>query len=218
LLDLAGATDERRCRLRQRGVLRLQRFGAGEALAQEGGQVIGHQRLELGGGGEDAIGHVPGRLDVGDEGCELRVAVGGGFLDVQQSRQVAAQPELVVQPGDVHVRCDPAVALPVQADEDLRLLQVRPVQRARRVRAGTELEHDRDQALAGDRVADGGTLLAQLDQGGGDEDPQPLVGGQDGHGRAPTGSSVMPMLPGRHTRWGTAAKLKSPAITAPRAR
>jgi len=56
------------------------------------------------------------------------------LLDVDEPRPVAGQPVFVLEARDRHRRRHPAVALPVQADEDLRLLQVGAVKRLRRMR------------------------------------------------------------------------------------
>ena len=52
-----------------------------------------------------------------------RFSVGRRCLDVQQAGDRPGEPELVLQARDVHARPDPAVPLPVQADEDVGLRQ-----------------------------------------------------------------------------------------------
>jgi hypothetical protein len=49
------------------------------------------------------------------------------------------------------------------------------------VRAGAELEHDRDEAEVLDRTAGGGALLRQLLESRAHEDADPLIGSED-HG------------------------------------
>ena len=68
---------------------------------------------------------------------------GAGVLTYSRRGIERGEPELVLQARDVHVRPDPAVPLPVQADEDVGLRQVGPIQLPRRVRSGPELEHHR---------------------------------------------------------------------------
>ena len=80
-----------------------------------------------------------------------RLSVRRGRLHVQQPWQRSRQPELVLETRDVHVRPDPSVALPIQADEDVGLREVRPIELARRMRPSTELEHDRRQPEGRDR-------------------------------------------------------------------
>ena len=88
---------------------------------------------------------------------------------------------LVLEAGDLLVGRDPAVAVAVDADEDVALREVGAVELAGRVRAGAELEHDRREAHALDRGARGASFVGELAQGRADEDPDPLVGRAD-HG------------------------------------
>ena len=110
---------------------------------------------------------------------ELGLPVGRRLLEVQQPGERVGQAQLVLEPGDVHAGTDPAVALPVQADEDVRLGEVRPVQLLGRVRAGTQLEHDRRQPQRGDRPLHSRPLIGQLGQRGADEHAEALIGCAD---------------------------------------
>ena len=67
--------------------------------------------------------------------------------------------ELVLQSRDVHARPDPAVPLPVQADEDVGLREVGPVQLARWVRSGAELEQHRRESQGRDGTGHRATLV-----------------------------------------------------------
>gem|GEM_PF-5805461 len=81
--------------------------------------------------------------------------------------------------GDLLAWRDPAVALPVDRDEDMALLEVGAVQLARRMGPGAELEHHRREVQPLDRLSGGLSLLRQLLQRRADEDPQALVRGAD---------------------------------------
>ena len=78
--------------------------------------------------------------------------------------------KLILQTRDVHTRPDPAVALPVQADEDVGLRQIGAIQLPRWVWSSAELEHHRRQPQRRDRTCDRGTFLGELDQRGAHED------------------------------------------------
>ena len=80
------------------------------------------------------------------------------------------EPKLIFQAGDVHARPDPAVTLPVEADEDVGLRQVGPVQLPWWVWSSAELEHHRRQPKRRDRASDRGAFLGELDQRGAHED------------------------------------------------
>ena len=87
-------------------------------------------------------------------------------------------------PEIVHVGGDPAVALPVDADEHVGLREVRAVQRPRRVGSSAELEHDRREPKLLDRRPSRLPLVCQLAERRGDEDAEALVGRSDGRVRA----------------------------------
>jgi hypothetical protein len=100
-------------------------------------------------------------------------------LDVDQPRQPHRQLILILQPGDLLARCDPAVTLPVDTHEHLALRQVGPVHRPRRMRPGAQLEHHRHQPQRGHRVPHRLTLGSQLTQRRTHEHPNPLIGRAD---------------------------------------
>ena len=114
---------------------------AREALAQQDRQVVGQQPFQLPGRGEGPVGHGVGRADAVDHRRQPRLLIGRGTLQIQQHRLARRrrQPVLILQPGDLHPRRDPAVALPVDAHKHLALLQVCPVHGPRRVRTGARL-------------------------------------------------------------------------------
>ena len=62
-------------------------------------------------------------------------------LDIDQLRDVGREVPLVFQARYALSRRDPPVLLPVQAHEDVALLEVGAVERSGRMRPGTELEH-----------------------------------------------------------------------------
>ena len=66
---------------------------------------------------------------------------------------------LVLEARDLLVGRDPAVALAVDADEDVALREVGAVQLARRMRPRAELEHHRREAQPLDRGAHGAALV-----------------------------------------------------------
>jgi len=68
----------------------------------------------------------------------------------------------------------------VDRDEDVRLLEVGAVERARRMGSGAELEHHRSQAQLLNRGASGEAFVGELAERRGDEDAQPLVRSANG--------------------------------------
>jgi hypothetical protein len=115
----------------------------GEALAQQCRQVVAYQPSQLGGRAERAIGRL--LPDPGEQIAEARFALGRRRLDVQQPWQRLRQLELLLDAGQIHVRADLAVALPVEAYEHVALLQIGPIQLLRRVWPRPRLEHHRRQ-------------------------------------------------------------------------
>jgi len=114
---------------------------------------------------------------------------------VHQPRKSRGEVVLVLESRDRFLRRDPPVALGVQADEDVALCQVGPVQRSGGVRTGAEFEHHRDQPQALHRPAGRHPLLGHLDQRGTDEDPRPLVRGEDAVGDLGAGSGTHASTP-----------------------
>ena len=88
---------------------------------------FGDQVAQLGGLGERPVGDSALRPDPGEHLRQPRIAVVGRGLDVDQPRQPGRQPVLVLEPGNLLAGRDPAVAPPVDGDEDLALRQVGPV-------------------------------------------------------------------------------------------
>ena len=123
----------------------------------------------------DRYESVPSALEIGDHGRQPRFSIRCRRLDVQQPRERMGESKLVLQTRDVHARPDPSVALPVQADEDVGLRQVGPIQLLRWVWTSAELEHHRREPKSRDRASDSGTLFGELGQRGAHEHAQPLV-------------------------------------------
>jgi len=135
ILDRGGlllTAQQRRGRQRKRpGQRRLalsvfMPLGHLEPLAQQHRQVVLEQPLQLGGLGEVLVGDVTGVPDPGQQLRQPRLTVRGRRLDVDQPGQPGRQPVLILQPGDLLARRDPAVTLLVDAHEHLALRQVRP--------------------------------------------------------------------------------------------
>ncbi len=163
-----------------------------EPLAQEQGEVVADEPPELPrADGTSGTSRSPRDLDLVDHGRQPRLPVRRRRLDVQQPGHRMGEPELVLQTRDVHARPDPAVPLPVQADEDVGLRQVGPVQLARWVRSSPELEQHRREPQRRDGTGHRGTLVGELGQRGAHEDAQTLVRGPD---------RDVPRLPLRHLR------------------
>ena len=98
------------------------------------------------GGGRLVAFLEPGTRSGLEELLELLLALRGRLLHVDEAWPAAAAPQLVLDPGELRARCDPAVALPVDADEDVALVEVGAIEVVRPVRPRTQLEAHRDQA------------------------------------------------------------------------
>jgi hypothetical protein len=169
--DLAHVTvpahqrgGRRRCRCRCRQVPVCAK-GTGEAFGQQGRQVIKEQFAQLVGVREGLARHVALTPDPVEHAAQARLHVGRRALEVQQPGQPRRVAELVLQTREGHARPDPAVALPVDADEDLRLLEVGPVHRLSRMWTRARLEHDRDEPQLLDGRARRHPLVIQLAHG-----------------------------------------------------
>ena len=103
-------------------------------------------------------------------------------LEVDELRDVGREVPLVLEARHLLARGDPAVLLPVDADEDVALLEVGAVQLARRMRPRAELEHHRREGEPLDRGPRGAPLGRQLLQRRADEHAQALVGRPDATG------------------------------------
>src|SRR5262249_29953122 len=99
----------------------------------------------------------------------------------------------VLQAGDHLARRDPPVALPVDADEDVTLIEIRPIEVARRMRPGTELEQDGRQVQMPDGILRGGAFLSELSERGADEDAHALIGCANDTGGPPISHSHHPL-------------------------
>src|SRR5262245_25962872 len=97
------------------------------------------------------------------------------MLHVDEPRLPGRTQVLVLDTGDLGFRRNPSIALPVDPDEDVALLEVRAVDVLRRVRAGAELEQNGYQLEPFDGGACRRAFRSQLLQRRGDENAQPLV-------------------------------------------
>ena len=191
LLDVALAPDEQRgyarqrtryspgaARRRGRRLIRAAVLGC-EPLAEEHGEIVADQSPELPRGTEGSVRDGPLGLELADHSGEPRFSLGCRCLDIQQAGHRHGEPELVLQARDVHVRTNPSVPLPVQADEDVGLGQIGSIQLPRRVRSSPELEHHRCEQEPGDGASHRGALLRHLGERRAHEDTQSLVGRPD---------------------------------------
>ncbi len=154
-------------------------------------EVAGDLLLELLGRVERQVGRGVVGADAVDQLDQPLLAV-RGRLDVDElGHRRRREVVLVLEPGHLLIGGDPAVALGVDADEDVGLREVRAVERARRVRPCAELEHHRSQVQPLDRRTSRAPLVGELAQGRADEDPESLIGSADhrarrvGHERHP---------------------------------
>ena len=165
---------------REAGGIRLRRRpGLVEALGEQGGEVAGDLVLEIGGADEREVGRGVVRADAVDQLVQALVAV-FRRLDVDELRhRRGGEVVLVLESRDRLVGCDPAVALAVDADEDVGLREVGAVQLAGRMRTRAELEHDGGETQALDRRAHRLSLVGEFAQRRAHEHPETLVGRAD---------------------------------------
>jgi hypothetical protein len=116
-----------------------------KALAQHYSKIIRQQPLQLPGRAELPVGHRPRRTDAVDHRRQSRLPVRSRMLQVQQHRLTSGQPELILQTRNLHPRTHPAIPLPIDADENLALLQIGPIHALRRMRPGAGLKPHRYQ-------------------------------------------------------------------------
>ncbi len=162
--------------------LRTRRARPVEPFGQHRREIVGDLLAQLLGGLEREIGDGVVGLDPPDQLLQPFFAPVAA-LDVDELRHAPRREVvLVLEPGDLLARRDPAVAVGVDPDEHVALGEVRAVQLPRGMRPRAEFEHHRRELHLLDRGAHGPPLVGQLVQGRTDEDPQPLVGGPD-HGR-----------------------------------
>ena len=105
-----------------------------EALREQKGEVVRHERGELVSRRESAVGRPGLLLDALDQCLETLLSFRSRFLDVKEHRLAVRQVELVLEARDLLPGADPSVALPVDPDEDVALLDVSGVEIARSVR------------------------------------------------------------------------------------
>ena len=116
-----------------------------ETLGQEHREVVLHQPAQLSCGGEGLVRHTV-TLHPVEQRRQPRLTLRRSRLDIDELRFIARMPILIFQSGDLHVGRDPTVALPVNADEDIALLEVGSIKVARGMRPGAHLEHHRREA------------------------------------------------------------------------
>ena len=126
---------------RNRGLSR-----GGETLGQELRQVVGDPLAQLLGRGELLVGSGILRADAVEQHMQVLLPLWSGCLDIDQLRFVTGELVLILQAGHLHRGGDPAIALPVEPDEDIALGQVGPIQFTRWVGAGARLEEYRGQS------------------------------------------------------------------------
>ena len=191
--ELPIAADERGERGRQRDGRaadhrrRRRARTHGEPLGEQGRQICADELRELGDVGEVGVGRAVVVPDPIQQRLEPLLLV-GALLDVHELRHLRRrQPILVLEPRDLLARRDPSVPLAIEPDEDVTLLEVRPIQITRRMRPRPELEHHGSQQKPLDRRAHHPALRGQLLERGTHEHPQALVRRADrasgrGHG------------------------------------
>ena len=159
----------------------------GEPLREQGREIGADELCELFDVGEVCVGRAVVVPDPIQQRLEPLLLV-RAFLDVHELRHLRRrQPVLVLEPRDLLARRDPSVPLAVEPDEDVTLLEVRPIQITRRMRPRPELEHHGSQEKPLDRRAHDPALRGQLLERGTHEHPQALVRRADrasgrGHG------------------------------------
>ena len=124
----------------------------------------------------------------------------GGLLHVDELRHLSRrQPVLVLEAGDLLTGRDPAVLLPVDADEHVALLEVGPVQLPRRVRprpSSNITGASRSRSIAPRAARRSGSSSRRVEL---TKTREPLVGRPD-HWRARTGRSRRGRRPARAPR------------------
>jgi hypothetical protein len=146
-----------------------------EAFAEEQGEIVRQQPSELVCLRERPVRDRAFGFDSLHHRGEARVAGGGGSLDVEQPRLLRREAVLLLQSRNGPAGRDPAVALAVDADEHVALVEVGGVELARRVRTCAELEHDGRQPKPLDRVSRCRAFVRELLERRADEHPQALV-------------------------------------------
>jgi hypothetical protein len=148
---------------------------AGEALGQEQRQVVGDALAQLLGCGELLVGSGILGSDAIEQSLQARLTFWCRGLDVDELRFGPRQLVFVFQPRHLHRGGDPAITLPVEANEDIALAQIGPVQLARWVGTCARLEEHRRQAQLRDSLSCCSPLGSQLIECRADKHPYPLI-------------------------------------------
>ena len=147
------------------------RPSAVEALGHERGKVVDHELRELARRGERPARRLPVCIHPLQQAPEPELACGRGLLHVDELRQVRASEVLVLDPRQRREGGRPAVALPVDPDEDVALPE--------RMCARADLADDRREPKRPHGRTDSLALFFELARARADEDTQPPVGGID---------------------------------------
>ena len=148
---------------------------AREALGQELRQVVGDALAQLFSCGELLVRSGILGADAVEQRMQVLLPLWSGCLDIDQLRFPARELVLVLQAGYLHTGGNPAIALPVEADEDIALRQVGPVQLARWIRACAQLEKHGRQAQLRDGLSCRSPLKGQLVERRADKHAHALV-------------------------------------------
>src|SRR5579864_1533463 len=92
---------------------------------------------------EGLIAHVVVCANAVQEGAEPWLSIWSGRLDIDELGFPYGQSVFVFQPRDVLAGRDPAILLPVDADEDVTLSQIGAVELPWRMRSRAQLEENR---------------------------------------------------------------------------
>ena len=106
-----------------------------EPFADHQGEVMGHERTQLLGVAERRVGDVVVFPDAVDECVEAFLARTVRGAEVHESRLALGELVLALEAGGLLARRDPAVARSVDADEDVALREIGPVEVPRGMRA-----------------------------------------------------------------------------------
>jgi hypothetical protein len=177
-----------------------------EPLQEQDGEIVHDQSLELLRGREPLVRREIGGLQIGEESAQPILPIGRRLLEVQQAGAPARQPVLVLEAGHPLAGSHPPVALPVDPEEHVALLQVRTVELPWWMGPGPQLEQHRCQMGPLDGPTHRLALRGQLTQRRADEDPEALVGRPDGNRRLVVGAH------GQRSRQGAARAWRSAGV------
>ena len=177
LCALLFAIDESPARHGQRGQPSRYRglSRASETLGQQLRQVVGDPLAQLLGRGKLLVRSGILRADAVEQHMQVLLPLWSGCLDIDQLGFVTSELVLILQAGHLHRGGDPAIALPVEANEDIALRQVGPVQFTRWVGACAQLEKHGRQAQLRDGLSCRYSLGGQLVERRADKHPHALV-------------------------------------------